>query len=70
MEKTKLVIFKEFNRYCVTSEDNYNKFIRDEYAISKFPPFYSKQEAVDALIRWGIADKEDIVDMTGECNGI
>lgn len=66
MENSKIVIFKEFNRYCITNEDNYHKFIRDANAISKFPPNCSKQEAVDALIRWGVATKEDIIDMTGE----
>ena len=62
----KIVLFKEFGRYCITNENNYYATIRDANAISKFPVDCPKDEVIKSLLRWGIVNEEDLIDETGE----
>lgn len=62
----KIVLFKELGRYCITSEENYNAYARNASAISKFPVNCPKEDALNSLINWGVANAEDIIDKTGE----
>lgn len=62
----KIILFKELGRYCITSEENYNAYVRDASAVSKFPPDSVKSEVIDTLVRWGVTEREDLIDKTGE----
>lgn len=62
----KIVLFKEFGRYCITPENNYSTYIKDAHKVSKFPLDCPKEDVLIALDRWGIANKDEIIDKTGE----
>ena len=62
----KIILFKEFGRYCITREENYKQRVVDCNKVSKFPPNCSKYEVLKSIIDWGIASEDEIIDMTGE----
>ena len=64
----KLVLYKEFSRYCITSEENYHAFIRNENASTmiKFPYDMDKQSVLETISRYNICKPEELIDKTGE----
>lgn len=65
-DKQKVVLFKHFGKYAITSEENYNSQIMNGHTIVRFTDDCTKQEAIDTVVNWGIVTKDEILDMTGE----
>lgn len=66
MINEKIVIFKYFGTYAITTKSNYDSQISNGNLITKFHDAPCKQEVIDIIVNWGIAEIDDIVDMTGE----
>lgn len=54
------VIFKEFGKYKMTSDDNYNCFIRDESKVITIVNCNNDDEAMQAAINAGFRREEII----------
>lgn len=61
---TNYVLFKEFGKYCLTNEENYNRQIRNDCEVMKFTNVSSRYECLLTLHKLGY--KKSIIDKTGE----
>ena len=66
MEKEKIVIFESFGKYKFTTEKVYKNNIMDLSKVNTISDCNTAEEVIDTLVKWGIAKREDIIDMTGE----
>lgn len=57
----KQVIYKENGVYKVTSEENYNRRIRNVKEICNLKFFHSAEEIINYLIQYGRVKKEDFI---------
>lgn len=65
MSKTKVVLFKYFDRYAITNETNYNCKIMNGSEITKFPMDSTKEDCINFILKCGYTNT-DIIDKTGE----
>jgi hypothetical protein len=67
MAEEKVVLYKYFGKYVVTTEENYNRRILDGNLIIKMPDCCSKEDCINALVNSGaVKDINNIIDKTGE----
>lgn len=63
---SKLILYKAFGRYCITTEENYNSRIMDGTKVMRFSDGFTKEQAVSYVTNYGLATKEELIDRTGE----
>lgn len=59
MAKEKIVIYKENNRICTTTESNYKAEIRDVNKVKEWNDFYTYEDVINYCVEYNIASKED-----------
>ena len=65
MESEKYVLYKQFGKYCVTPESNYDSLYTDANKITKIDAECAR-DAIDTLVNYGYLSEEEIINMTGE----
>lgn len=61
----KFVLYKQFGKYCITPESNYDNMYTDASKVTKLTCDCAK-DAVDTLIMYGVLSEEEIINKTGE----
>lgn len=57
----KIVVFKRFGKWYVTTESNYNASIMDVNKVAKCCECYTEFDVIDALINWAHIKRENII---------
>lgn len=69
MSKYRYVIYDEGDKYCFTSEVNYNSRVQNARLIYKFDKNkYTLQDVIDTFTGYGSLTKDDIIVKTKEEN--
>lgn len=63
---SKLILYKAFGRYCMTTEENYNRRIMDATKVMRFSDGFTKEQVISYITNYGLANKEELIDKTGE----
>ena len=63
---SKLVLYKAYGRYCITTEENYNSRIMDGTKVMRFSDDFTKEQAISYVTNYGLATKDELIDRTGE----
>lgn len=65
MQSEKYVLYKQFGKYRVTPESNYDTSYTDVNKITKIDAECAR-DAIDTLVNYGYASEDEIIDKTGE----
>ena len=66
MCKEKIVIFKSAGKYKFCTKKVYDASIMNLNEVCTIVDCSNAKEAIDTVVRWGIVEPTDIIDMTGE----